>query len=328
MTSSILVPLDGSSLAEEALPTAVDLAQHWREPLCLAAVHQIPAIMYAPESGIGGYPGLDLEVRRSLENHLKGIAERLAADSGLEIIPVVLEGDVVDALAHEANIREARVVVMTTHGRGGASRAFLGSVADRLVRHVRCPVLLTTPGVWSKRGRSPGVPRHVVVPLDGTPLSESVIDRVLAVYPPTEVKLDLICVVSVPLLAPPSAAGLARRHELIEQEVTAARAYLRSVAERLRSLGLAVETKALLDEQVAQAIVGHAQAGRADLVAIATRGRTGVGRMFFGSVADKVVRTAARPVLVWNPFADATSQVLKSAEQQMLAVTASGDSHA
>jgi len=168
----------------------------------------------------------------------------------------------------------------------------------------------------------------VVVPLDGTPLSESVIDRVLALYSPAEVVLDLLSVVTIPLLAPPHGEALALRHDLIEGEVTAARAYLDSVAERLGGLGVSVETKIVLDEQVADAIVTHARARGADLVAIATHGRTGAGRMLFGSVADKVVRTAARPVLVWNPLPDATSSLLKAADEGLLAAATAGDYNA
>ena len=316
MTRPILVPLDGSPLAEEALPIAVDLAQRWREPLRLVAVHRSVVFLFAPESGIGGYPALDRELRQNLENYMKATAERLAGNSGLEVVPAILEGDVVDALAHEANSCQARVIVMTTHGRGGVSRAFMGSIADGLVHHVRCPVLLTTPGVWTTRTHSPATPRRVVVPLDGTPLSESVIDRALAVYAPGEVVLDLVSIVALPALIPPTTTGLSSRYDLIEHEVTAAGEYLRNLAERLRDLDVSVETKVLLDEQVSQAIVRHARAVHADFIAIASRGHTGAGRLFFGSVADKVVRTAARPVLVWNPLPDAASKLLQVPDQR------------
>ena len=330
MPGLVLVPLDGSYLAEQALPLAIDLAIRWRQPLRLAGVHRVPGFMFTPESGIAWITQFDQETRRHLESYLKSTVDRLSGQPGLEVDCVLLEGDVVDALAQQANAADARVVVMTTHGRGGASRAFLGSVADGLVRHLRCPVLLMTPGKSGLGPPSPEAPWHVVVPLDGTPLSESILDRVLALYRPLEVAFDLVSVVNLPVLATPPALGAAARHGLIEAETAAAEEYLRSVAERLRAQGLSVETKVLFDEQVFHAIVEHAEACHAGLVAIATRGRTGARRMMFGSVADKVLRSAGRPVLIWNPMADASSHLLSAAagNEIMVAATAAGESHA
>lgn len=329
MPSSVLVPLDGSSLAEEALPLAIDLAVRWREPLRLAGVHRVPGFMFTPESGIGGLAAFNEETRAHLENYLRSMVHRLSGRAGLEVVQVLLEGDVVDALAHEANTSEARVVVMTTHGRGGASRAFLGSVADGLVRHARCPVLLLTPDLSQTPPPSPDAPWRVVVPLDGTPLSESIIDRVLALYPPVDLVFDLVSVVIPPLLGTPPAVGAASRHALLEVESTAARDYLQSVADQLRARGLRAETRVLLEETVFHAIVEHARAGRAGMVAIATRGRTGAGRLLFGSVADKVLRSAGRPVLIWNPLPGASSHLLGDlAGNDTVAATAAGVSHA
>jgi nucleotide-binding universal stress UspA family protein len=329
MPSSVLVPLDGSYLAEEALPVAIDLALRWREPLLLAGVHRVPGFMFTPETGIGGFPAFDEETRRQLENYLKATVDRLSVHAGLEVSYVRLEGDVVDALAHQANASEVRVVVMTTHGRGGASRVFLGSVADGLVRHVRCPVLLMTPGLARHAAPSPDAPWRVVVPLDGTALSESILDRVLALYPARDIALNLVSVLGLPLLGVTPVAATAGRAGLVEAEAAAAQDYLRSVADRLRGHGLQVETKVVFDEQVAHAIVAHAEASRADLVAIATRGRSGPRRMLFGSVADKVLRTAGRPVLIWNPMPGASSQLLEAGQDDhSMAATAAGGIHA
>jgi nucleotide-binding universal stress UspA family protein len=290
MPNPILVPLDGSELAEEALPLATELALRWREPLHLVLVHQSPSPFLAPEAGPAGLLGLDEEIRRNLKAYLERTAARVASSSGVTVVPVLLDGQVVPVISHYATTRVARLVVMTTHGRGGVSRMFLGSVADRLIRHLRCPAILATPGASFPRPRGADERRRALIPLDGSRLAESIIDKVLAVYPPREVLLDLLCVIPVPTIV--------------------ATDYLRSVAARLRELDVTVHTEVLVDEQVARAVARYAEERHADLIAVATHGVAGIERAFIGSVADKVVRSASVPVLVWNPLPGAVSHVL------------------
>lgn len=211
MSNPILVPLDGSELAEEALPLATELALRWREPLHLVLVHQSPSPFLAPEAGPAGLLGLDEEVRRNLKAYLERTAARVASSSGATVVPVLLDGPVVPVISHYATTRVARLVVMTTHGRGGVSRMFLGSVADRLIRHLRCPAILATSGAALPHPRGAGERRRALIPLDGSRLAESIIDKVLAVYPPREVLLDLLCVVTVPTVVAASPAWAAWR---------------------------------------------------------------------------------------------------------------------
>jgi nucleotide-binding universal stress UspA family protein len=310
MSNPILVPLDGSELAEEALPIATELAIRWREPLHLILVHQSPSIFLAPEAGPASLLGLDEEVRRNLKAYVDRTAARVAEASGVTVVPILLDGQVVPVIAHYATTQVARLVVMTTHGRGGVSRMFLGSVADRLIRHLRCPVILATPGAARPKPHAVGERRRAVIPLDGSRLAESIIDKVLAVYSPREVELELLSVVPIPALGGAPLVPAAWRPGAVEEGVAAASEYLSSVAARLRELDVVAHTGVLVDEQVARAAVRYADERHADLVAIATRGVAGIERAVIGSVADKVVRSAGIPVLVWNPLPGAVSHVL------------------
>jgi nucleotide-binding universal stress UspA family protein len=312
MSNPILVPLDGSELAEEALPLATALAVRWHEPLHLLLVHQSTSIFIAPEAGPSSLLALDEEVRRNLQRYLTSTAERVAAQCGATVIPVLLDGPVVPALAEYATSHVARLVVMTTHGRGGVSRMFLGSVADRLIRLISCPAILATPGAAARAHRVDE--RHrVVIPLDGSRLAESIIDKVLAIYSPRDVVLELLSVVPIPALGGAPLAPGTWRPEAVEASVAAADDYLRTVAARLRELDVTVETGVVVDEQVARAAVRHAEDRHADLIAVATRGLAGIERAVIGSVADKVVRSAGIPVLAWNPLPGAVSHVLGDA---------------
>lgn len=310
MSNPILVPLDGSELAEKALPLAIDLAVRGREPLHLVAVHQSMSLFIAPEAGPASLVGLDQDVRKDLKAYLERTAERVAATSGVTVLPVLLDGEVVQMLAHHATTQVARLVVMTTHGRGGVSRMFLGSVADRLIRHLRCPTILVTPDAACPGALVAGERRRVVIPLDGSRLAESIIDKVLAAYPPREVVLELLSIVPIPSPLAGVMSLATWRPEAIQEGADSASDYLRSVATRLHEMDVTVETGVVVDEQVAGAVVRYAVEKKADLIAIATRGLAGIERAILGSVTDKVVRSAGIPVLVWNPLPGAVSHLL------------------
>jgi nucleotide-binding universal stress UspA family protein len=263
----------------------------------------------APEAGHGSLLGLDQEVRRNLKDYLDRTAARVSTVSGATVLPIMLDGQVVPELADYATSQVARILVMTTHGRGGVSRMFLGSIADGLIRRIHCPAIVATPGAF-RRPRAARERRHIVIPLDGSRLAESIIDKVLAVYSPREVVLELVSIVPTPALGGAPPAPGTWRPGAIEAAVAGAEDYLFAVAARLRDLDVMARTEVLVDDQVASAAVRFAEELKADLIAVATRGVAGVERAILGGVADKVVRTAGIPVLVWNPLPGAVSHVL------------------
>jgi nucleotide-binding universal stress UspA family protein len=310
MLNPVIVPLDGSELSEEALPLARELAIRWREPLHVVLVHESPYAFIATEADPSGLLGLDQDLRRYHTAYLERIVAGVASGDDLKVVPVLLDGPVVGTLSEYAIRLHARLVVMTTHGRGGVSRLFLGSVADRLVRHLRCPVLLARPGATLTRALGPPGARHrVVVPLDGSRFAESILDKVLAVYSPREVQLELVSVVGSAAGAG-MAASAASSLAAVEENQEDAAEYLRAVQRRLRELDVPAEVKVVVGEPVAAAVLRFAEQCHADLVALATRGRVGIERAVLGSVADKVIRSCGIPVLVWNPFRDTSSHVL------------------
>ena len=309
MVKSILVPLDGSSFAETAIATALGLAAKHGEPLELILAHSPPTLLPGAEPGVEAALALDERIRSDEGAYLRRIASRVSAESGVTVTPVLLDGPAATTLIAYATSREPHLLVMTTHGRGTVGRLFLGSVADRLVRQLHCPVLLIGPGSVPTKARPDGR-RHVLVPLDGSAPAEAAIDQVLAVFPRNEVVLELVQVVVplrgllIPVEGPLAPAGKEK------QALLAANRYLHAVAVRLRKLGLLVHAEVHLDPSVADALITHAVTHRSDLIAIATHGLGGVERMLLGSVADKLVRGAPVPLLVWNPQPGVSSRVL------------------
>lgn len=138
----LLVPLDGSELAEAALPVARGLANTVGGRLMLMSATPTPGRLIAGQGGgIMTYTAPDLaELREDADTYLQGSARRIAEGSHIEV--VVRSGDAAQQIAEGAQDYRAAAVVMATHGRTGAMRTILGSVAGNVIHQSRGPVLL------------------------------------------------------------------------------------------------------------------------------------------------------------------------------------------
>src|SRR5206468_242587 len=123
---------------------------------------------------------LDAAARTAAQAYLRLVAERLQEVADVRVTTHLLEGPIAEAIQEQVLLSGAELVVMTTHGRGALARLWLGSVADELVSHLPGPVLLVRPqeGATEPVGNHPL--RHVLIPLDGTPLAEQILGSALA----------------------------------------------------------------------------------------------------------------------------------------------------
>ena len=290
----ILVPLDGSDFSEQAIPVASSIAERWHAPLRLARVHvPLSSEVHCADGLVVVDNQRDLDARRSDAAYLE--QRRGAAEAGIET--ALLQGPAVStALAAEAEHSGARLVVMTTHGRSGLPRLLLGSVASGLVRRSPVPVLLVRPG----QVPAPRAFRRVLVPLDGSDLARSILDHVHCVAEP-DARLVLLTVVEpIAWVAWPDAAGIGVPDQ--DEQVAAVKAALDEEAQRLRGRGFDVETRVSVSRSCAQEILAVARAVDAELVALATHGRSGLARAALGSVAEEVVHGSHVPVLLHHPM--------------------------
>jgi nucleotide-binding universal stress UspA family protein len=291
------VPLDGSPLAERAVPVACALARRWDAPVRLVHVHSalVPEPIY-----VEGLAVIDEHLRSQRREHERAYMQqsrRLV--EGTPVEAVILEGRVAPALAAEARRSEAQLVVMTTHGRGGLERLWLGSVADELAHGSPAPLLLLRP----EEGAPAPAFHRVLVAVDGSAFADSVLGPATRVAQPGA-QLTLLTVVEpVAWTLRPTDLGMGVPGQA-EREGEAAR-QLERAAEPLRSRGFDVRVRVASADHVAACILDTARDLDADLVAIATHGRSAVARAALGSVADKVVRGAHRPVLLHRPHLEA-----------------------
>jgi len=299
MIKSILVPLDGSPFAEQALPWAACLAKVAGAHLELVRVHDpVPPWTIATEGAVAA-TSVDPAIRDAEEQYLANCAARLYEGGFKGVSQRLLDGEVAEQIARHAEDNAFGLVVLATHGRGAISRLWLGSVSDALVRRLTVPVLLIRPAEGTAIPRAEQF-RKILVALDGSPESESAIVPALALANPKRCDLILLRVVPpVPIAGDAGMPAVPLVDEGLTEALTAqATAYLDGVAARLRSPTVTVSTRVVVTPGLAQAVLHEASLAGAELLALATHGARGLRRMVLGSVADKVLRGADRPVLL------------------------------
>jgi nucleotide-binding universal stress UspA family protein len=306
----ILVPLDGSKLSEEALTHAIGIAQ--RHCASLELVHIVPDLLAQVSAARPGPASFeqwleDEEVRA--RNYLESLTKGLKAEKGVEVSTHahVRIGFVAESILELANNLGVDLIVLTTHGKGRWERVWIGSVADQLLRSAEQPLLLFKPGESGARTFTAGYPRRVLVPLDGAPQGEAVLVTLRALCSPESSRLDLVSVLPEVLLfanpvLPPALAGPLAGGQSEE----GVREYLSGLNDRLRSWGFQnVHSRVLHRNDVARCLLEIAEDEGADLIAVSTHGRGGVGRLVLGSVVDKLVRGSATAVLTVRRRAEA-----------------------
>jgi nucleotide-binding universal stress UspA family protein len=304
MFKKLLVPLDRSSLAEQALSQASAIARASQAEIEIILVHQPDAM-----AGLGDAPW-SAEELSGQEKYLESMARELASSVSVPVTHTVLRGDPVEMICARARDTAADLLVMTSHGRTGLSRAWLGSIADGVLRHASVPVLVLRPveGTTTRAAIDP-LFKHILVPLDGSALAAEICLSACALAKCGGARITLLRVVQpVPLLTvgvdmemPFNYPSTMPDDAATEQIVSEAKRLLAELAGRLNEQEkLTVDAHVVIAGHVAQSIVEFAGAHGADLIAMSTHGR-GVSRLLLGSVADKVLRGSGLPVMLQRP---------------------------
>lgn len=294
MYDNIVVPLDGSTFAESALPLALALARRTGAHLHLVTVVE-PMPSFA-------YDNWESDAAEWVREYLDNAQERVGPHAEGRVSTILDRGDVVDRLDAQAVERKADLVVMATHGRGTFSRMWLGSVADGFLHRAKRPVIMVRPEQdegYPDLATEPRVGR-LLVPLDGSELSESALEHATEFGRLFDASYHLVRVVSYPHdLASPYVPHTTQLNQNILREASiAAEEYLEERAERMRRRDLEVTTSVTVDPQAGHGILTEAETTACDAIAMATHGRRGVSRALLGSAADKVLRGTHLPVLL------------------------------
>jgi nucleotide-binding universal stress UspA family protein len=274
----ILVPLDGSETAEAALAYVALLPS---ERVRLLAVESDRANLTAV-----------CTTARDCRTYLEAVAAPLR-EQGRDVDTLVAFGNPAEQIL--ALAAAADLVVLGSHGHGGVKRFVLGSVADEVARHAPVPVMVVRGGAVLP----PAVQfTRIVVPLDGSDLAEQAVPVAAAVAADLGVPVHLMRVLDVDALRATVQAGIhaAAAYLRSQEEIQRyAEEYLAEQVQQLRNRDLTA-TAEVLTGSPAVTLLDAIRPD--DLVVMTTHGRGGVRRWLLGSVADKLVRAAAAPVLL------------------------------
>jgi nucleotide-binding universal stress UspA family protein len=309
MSTTILVPLDGSTLANEALPHAAELARRTQGSLHLVRVHQpISPVLAAEQMMLVAEPGYDAPIEEAARAWIFEKAGEVRESTGVEVTAEFRVGMPVDEIASVAKFRDATAIVCTTHGLGGWAPQWLGSVTDGLIRHAGCPVLAMSEAAVKRPLRFD----RMLMLHDGFDVSSAIIPPARWFGRAFGTEIELLRVAEAPWFGegPEGLAALGADQFGLDEQARYAKAELDEVADTLRDDGFRVRTVVKVGFDPGRVILDHIRSTNPDIVALATRGR-GLARLFVGSVANKVLRAGERPMLCIRPStnAEATAPV-------------------
>lgn len=281
MAQTILVPLDGSPLAERALMVAIGLTQVEDRLVLLRVISE--------ESSD------QASTRPEAESYLAQVAQRLNRP---DVTTVVASGQAAATILDEIARRRITLVVMSTHGRSGLGRWIYGSVADAVMRQVSIPLVLVSATCPLKPWPRERAPR-ILVTLDYSARSEAILAPAETLARVLGAELVLLSV--TPMLMSIDGSGeTAYLAYDVEQDEADRRAYLDRIAADVRATGLAVTTRVEFGFPVEE-IARVATEEVVDLIALSTHGSGGMTRLVLGSVATGIVQRANVPILIVRP---------------------------
>ena len=298
METRILVPLDGSRLAEQALSCAMTLGRGLPAELVLFRAVSIPSDVQEALDKAGLKPDPLVEKLKTEASEYLEAMSHLLSKTGLSFSHVVQRGFAADAILDYVEQMDIQLIVMASHGYTGIKRWRHGSVAERVLQKTSVAVLL----VRAKEGISKGLPeagpcRRILVPLDGSKVAEQVLPAVTPIARALRCEMTLF---QVPIIyASGSLIGdwympWQGSFETADQD---SRDYLERLASDLREQGIEASAATWVGG-VAESIIDYAEINDVDLIAMCTHGRTGIARWTLGSVADRVLRAGDKPLLL------------------------------
>jgi nucleotide-binding universal stress UspA family protein len=284
----LLVALDGSELSERAIPYAQAIARARKSEVILFTV------------SIASVEQLDRPMKAYLELKAKELQSQ-----GIEATAAIAYGNVPDEIVSYADKNDIDLIILSTHGYSGIKRWVLGSVARKVLYGTGVQVLL----IKSKAPKVSQVElKKMLLPLDGSPFSESPIPSIKQLIKGTgaEVVLTLVC--EPPLVPsygdhPINPTWEKHRDALWAEAKQQASEYLKKMEAKLRKQGMKVKAQVIPGElgRVPETILQAAQKEEVDLIAMATHGRSAVSRWVYGGVANRIVEQSLQPVLLIRP---------------------------
>lgn len=310
MIGTIVVPLDRSPVAERALPFAESVAKQIGARIVLLSVVDLPLEFQAwLESA--SVVDVQINAEKEFKDYLESVAPR---SDGVQVDTTVRVGTAASEIQRFVESLQDVAVIMASHGRTGFRHVITGSVTQQVVHRLKTPMIIvpsSTPDPPSDT--QSGILRRILVPLDGSPFAEHALRTGLEVFGATRPELLLVRVVEVVnwyggVYSPADFHGL---DPYIETTRDSAEAYLLDISAQLADDGFTVFSEVRVG-RVEDEINSVARENDVDLILMATHGRSGAGRLIFGSVAERALRESPVPLMLVRPDESAIMEAKRS----------------
>jgi nucleotide-binding universal stress UspA family protein len=290
MYQKILIPLDGSETAERVIPYAEEIIARFGGQIILASVSEL---LHKVAGNF--YPAYVSRIAEQVQNQLKEWSPQKETWVHSEI----LFGKPADEILRYSNELDVDIIAMTSRGSTNSGAWPLGSTAEKILRATNRPVLLVRAPTSGAGLQQKKLIKKILVPLDGSQLSEIALPHASALSQNLNAELILVRAIEPDL----QSFGVYESrqpqltHEEKERLKSGVLSYLENAAVPLKQSGLKVSTRVDFAHP-ADFITDFAVENSLDLIVMSTHGETGISRWVLGSVTDKVVHTGDTPVLV------------------------------
>jgi nucleotide-binding universal stress UspA family protein len=289
MWKKILVPLDGSDLAELALPYAEELATAFSSEVIL---------LHVSEPAESQYRHMHQLYIEEVAGQMRNRAKRVK-----KVSPLVLSGKPAEEIIGYAEKNDVSLIVITSHGRSGITAWATGSIANKVLHAIEVPLLLIRTTTPLRKVPQQRLLARILLPLDGSAAGEAAVSYVGELMSRLESEVILFGV---------AAAGQHIRsvggldyilypEEELAVLKTEAGEYLNKVYRRLKRRKGKVRVELKVGDKsgdIAREIIKFAEEKVVSLIAISSHGHSGIARWVFGSIANRVVQASKTPVLV------------------------------
>ena len=283
MYKKILVPLDGSELAEVSLPYAEELASRLGSEITL---------IYMSPSENNPYYNVRKLYLDKIVSTTTGDCEKLSKKpeaGAIKIKSAMLFGNVAEEIVNYADKEDMGLIVIATHGRSGIKQWAMGSVASKIITATRRPIMLIR--AKEADAAKKGTIDKLLLPLDGSKESESILPYALEIA--SKFKSEVIMFQAISLAFPTYAAEAYAYVTYSDQQTDAMKAsamdYLEKIGSSFREKGIEVKSDVRFGS-TADEVINYTDEIGADLVAMTTHGRSGIGRWLFGSTTARVMK--------------------------------------
>jgi len=283
MYDRILVPLDGSELAEASLPYAKFIAKKWNSEVIL--------MMVCLPSNYAELP---------LKAYIQKKEKELQA-KGIKTNSRILRGEAAAAILDFSQKNNVDIIIMTAHGGSGISRWALGSCATKVLQKTNVPTLLVKPKQTKAKSFNAEMGK-ILVALDGSHFSEAIIPYAKGIMDIHKQEVILLRVIE-PVTLPFTSGYIGHEkyeREMLEKAEEEAKDYLKKKRRIFEQQGVKSSTT-LLKGHPANVILTYAEKNNINLIAITTHGYTGITKWAYGSVAANVIESSTIPILLFRP---------------------------